>query len=213
VADLAIVCPTRNRPDLCRAMIESARRTSDADLLLYVDRDDQHLARYGGYDPKHVKLVVGDPIGRGRAVNALCETYPNYRAYLMVSDDITFDRKGWDKEALAALDGFKDEIGLVHLESEVEQTYANWAMVSRKWIETLGWFNYPGCNWFCQDTIVQVLAQAIGRITLIEPQVLTHHVTHTPDVIERLRQDQDAFLWYMAKNFASDLAKLREAIA
>lgn len=212
MTDLAILCPTRARPETCRRMIESALAHSGADLLLYVDSDDGPSHSLLGLRSDRVQVVIATPQGRGGAVNHLCEKFQRYRMYLVVSDDIVFVRDGWESQAKAAMDSFGDDIGLVHLESEIAETYANWCVVSRRWIDTLGWFNYPECRWFCQDTIIQALATALDRIRFIRPQVLRHDILHTPDVLDRLRHDQDAFLWYMAGHFGRDLAKLREAI-
>lgn len=220
---LAIVCPSRGRAASCIRMAESSCATSGADVLLYVDSDDPEIWDYrGGVGNMNTEsrairgrtiLHVGPPIGRGHAVNRLCEQFRDYRMYLIVSDDITFDRLHWDLEVVEAMENFGDDIGCVHLASENGERYVNWACISRKWIDTLGWFNYPGCNHFTQDTIIQVLAEALGRITFIEPKVLTHHVIDHPDIEPRLNADCRAFLWYMAKQFGSDLAKLKAVMS
>lgn len=209
---LAIVCPSRGRPFTAVRMILSALENSSADILIYADSDDPEL---GGYSPSNnlrVFVHVGPPVGRGAAVNELIRRHPDYRMYLIVSDDITFVRNDWEAQVIAAMDSFGDDIGLVHLASETSERYVNWACVSKKWIDTLGWFNYPECRDFCQDTILQVLAEALGRIVFIEPQVIHHDCIASPDNLQRLARDQDRFLWYMAKEFGGDLAKLRAKI-
>lgn len=207
---LAVVCPSRGRPQQCRRMIDSALETSQADVLIYTDRDDPWASQYTVASPREV-LWCGDPIGRGAAVNLLCQQY-QYDYYLVVSDDITFDRTGWYSQIISKFSEWPDDLGCVHLLGENGASYVNWACVSKRWIEILGWFNYPGCRWFCQDTIIQCLAGAIGRLHQIPEQALTHHVEHTPDVMDRLRHDQDAFLWYMAQFYLQDLEKLRRAM-
>lgn len=209
---LAIVCPSRGRPDVCKRMIESALDNSNADVLVYVDNDDDTRHEYP-HSSERVRVHHHLPIGRGAAVNELIRCYPDYRMYLIVSDDITFVRSDWEAQVVAAMDAFGDDLGIVHLASENGAKYANWVVASKKWIDTLGWFNYPGCRWFCQDTIIQVLAEALGRIRFIEPKVIHHHVIHDYDVEARMVPDTRAFLWYMAQEFGGDLAKLREAAA
>ena len=206
---LAIVCPSRGRPSHCARMVASALANSDADVLLYVDTDDPEEASYLESIIR-VTAYKGPPIGRAAAVDALIAIYPDYRMYLVVSDDIMFMRNGWEKQVVDAMDSFGD-IGIVHLANETGEPYANWVVASKKWIDTLGWFNYPGCRYFCQDTILQVLAEALGRIKLIEPAVIHHDVVTHPDTPARLAADQDRFLWYMATEFGKDLAKLRAA--
>lgn len=190
-------------------MIHSALATSSADVLLYLDRDDPELERYEheliGHSVR-VKPVIGEPIGRGAAINRLCELF-QARAYLLVSDDVTFVRDGWDREALKALDEFGDDIGCVHFASENGMPHVNWPMVSKRWINALGWFNPPALRRVCQDTAIQVLAQALDRITEIKPQVVQHAALRRPDY--EPGGDVMAFLNYMALNFGEDLRKLR----
>lgn len=191
-------------------MVNSALATSDADILIYTDSDDR-LSGNLKFESPRVHHMRGNPQGRGLAVNALCDTFREYRNYLVVSDDITFIRSDWDVEVNDAMKEFPGRIGCVHLASEIKERYVNWATVSREWLDTLGWFNYPGCGWFCQDTIIQALAEALDRITFIEPQVLQHHVEQYDETMKRFEMDAIAFLWYMAKQFGADLKKLQSA--
>src|SRR5689334_19977064 len=123
---LAVVCPTRERPLDCWSMIASVLETSGADILIYLDDDD-----VSPYDlPPHdrVKVIKGPRIGRGPAINQLCETFKDYDRYLLVSDDVLFVRSNWDLEIAAVKDG-----GLVHLESENGSDHVNWPCVPRWW--------------------------------------------------------------------------------
>jgi hypothetical protein len=212
---LAVVCPSRGRPQSLSAMVQSALATSKADVLIYVDKDDIPSTRLS-FDDERVNILIGEPQGRGRAVNALCDTFSGRRGYLVVSDDIVFTRPGWDAEIEQAMDAFSNDIGLVHLKgSNTQQTtgepWVNWACVSRNWLDTLGWFNYPELEHFCQDTVLQVLAEALGRIVQL-PEVMLHHacIDH-PQMRERLQGDAERFLWFCAKDFASCLDKLKRA--
>ncbi len=192
--------------------MKSALWSFSGDVIVYVDDDDPRLADYQkqGWNER-AKLIVGPPIKRGPACNVICDTYRNYRAYLIASDDIVFDRDDWEPQFWEAFDAFGDDLGCAHLQSEDREDYVNWAAVSRKWIDALGWYNYPGCLYFCQDTVIQALATALDRLTLITPPVLTHRVHAFPETHVRLQADTQAFLWYMAKQFGPDLAKLRAA--
>lgn len=211
---LAIVCPSRGRPVECTRMKRSALDSSTADVLIYVDSDDPTRRDYLWREQDERAVIhEGPPIGRGAAVDALIQAYPDYRMYLIVSDDIVFVRNDWEQQVIEAMDSFGDDIGIVHLASETGESYVNWAIASKKWIDTLGWFNYPGCRNFCQDTILQALAEALDRTVFIEPKAIHHDTLHHPDYLEQMKVDQDAFMWYMAKHFGSDLRKLRLARA
>lgn len=205
---LAIVCPSRGRPHACWLMIESALKHSQADILIYLDQDDE--SPYEVHPNPRVKTSTGSPMGRGAAINALCDQFRGYRAYLLVSDDVTFVRSGWESEILQALDAFQ-EIGLVHLESENGFHHVNWPCVSRKWIDTLGWMNPPSLKWYCQDTVLSCLGEGLNRVHRIRPKVLHHHAISGPSAEARADEDVWRFLEYMAKDFGRDLSLLRDA--
>lgn len=205
----AVLCPTRNRPDLCARMAQSTHATSDADVLIYVDRDDWAVPEVEKLAGPRTKVLVGDPIGRGRACNALIDAFPPYDIYLIVSDDIVFVRNGWDQEVHRAMAEFGDDIGLVHLAAENPDPHANWCCVSRKWVTTLGWMNYPGCAFYCQDTIMQALAEALGRIVKIEPKVLHHDCLLDTHSEQHFIYDSEQFLWFFAREFGGCLKKLK----
>ena len=214
---LAICCPSRNRPQSVRNMIHSALKNSTSDILIYVDEDDEKRVEYFDVsqdfkDEPRVSVYFGEHVGRGEAINALCKQRREYRMYLVVSDDIEFVRADWEQQVIAAMDSFGDDIGCVHLESENGKEYVNWAIVSRTWLDTLGYFNVPSMTWFCQDSVIQILAEALDRIVFIRPQVIHHKIENFPNVMERFHEDVSNFLWYMVLNFKSDLNKLKEAI-
>ena len=206
---LAIVCPSRGRPVVLKRMIASALSTSSADVLIYLDSDDDET--YDLIDSPRVKVVVGPPIGRGRAINALCDKYRDYRMYLLFSDDAVFVRQNWDLEVEEAMDSFGDDIGLVHLSMGIPEAWVNWPIVSRKWLDAVGWFNFPKLTHYCQDTVLQALAEAIGKIRYIEPLVVGHEALWPEDGAKRISADAQQFLWFFAKDFGPTLKKLRAA--
>ncbi len=88
----------------------------------------------------------------------------------------------------------------------------SWMAVTRRWIDTLGWFNYPGCITFCQDTIVQNLAEALGRIKRIDQVALWHDTLTGTDLEGKIKRDAERYLWFMAKDYGRCLNKLRKAM-
>lgn len=215
---LAVVCPTRGRAESCGRMVRSVLDTSAAHVLLYADCDDPAAHEVIHFASPRVHVRVEQPIGRGAAVNALCDRFRDYDAYLIVSDDIEFVRSGWDGELLVALAAFGDGIGVAHLAgSNVVypdgEPWVNWACVSRRWIDTLGWLNYPECRWFCQDTILQALAESIDRITRIDQVALHHECERHDDVKGHMAHDAEKFLWFFAQHFRECRAKLLAEIA
>lgn len=208
---ISVLCPSRGRPAACKRMAESVNATSDADVMVYVDNDDPLAQEYRDTLPTSAILFRGESVGRGAAINNLCQWVISDR-YLLVSDDVTFVRSGWDQEIERAMHEFQDEIGLVHLASENGMSHVNWPCVSRTWVDALGWFNPPNLKTHCQDTVLGCLAHAIGRIKYIEPQVIHHTVMRAENFEADAAEDMKQFLSYMALDFDKDLAKLRKVM-
>lgn len=209
---LAILCPTRGRPEQCANMVVSALATSAADIFLYVDDDDPHRANVSRLAGSRVHVYIGPRVGRGQAINDLCEMNRNHWLYMVVSDDIAFTRTHWDTDVERAATGFEDDIGLVHVSAMSREPYVNWAVIPRRVIDVLGWWNAPGMRSFCQDTVLQLLFTAVGRMAHVEEPCLRHDCLVSEDGPQRLAEDEHAFLWYCAREFGRDLEKLKSAM-
>lgn len=193
-------------------MVESLINTSKADVLLYFDDDDPTAPRVGTWGGPRIHVERGPRIGRGAGINHLCQRFPEYDGYLLVADDVRFIRRGWDLEVSEAMGSFPDGIGLVHLSTGIPEGWVNWPCVSRKWLDATGWFHYPRLERYCQDTVLQALGQALGRIRYIEPVVLEHDCVTDGTGADCYSKDVEAFLWFMARDFGNTLTRLREAV-
>ena len=206
---LAVVCPSRGRPQYCARMISSVIDSSRADVLIYFDDDDPtHPIPEGAWNGPRVRTLVGPRIGRGAAINTLCQMFQEYRAYLLISDDITFVRNGWDKDVLAGMDHFSNDIGLVHIAYSHDHQFVSWPCISRKWIDAVGWFNPPTLKSYCQDTALQALGEALDMVVRVYPAI-EHSCIAQENGDEKLAADMEAFLWFMALDFGPALKKLR----
>lgn len=193
-------------------MLRSVLDTSVADVLVRLDDDDI------GSDPlsdqefgPQVRWIRGAPVPPGEKVNQLASVL-GYDAYLWVTDDMTFVRSGWEPQVLEAISRFPRRIGVVHLQADVDVPYANWICVSREWLDAVGWFAWPGCGYFCSDTILQSLGEALDRIVRIEPQVVAHKALQRPDSEQRLVADERALRMFYGHDFGRTLARLRRTI-
>lgn len=204
---LAVVVPSRERPQECADFVTNVIQTSGADVLVGLDRDDPTLEQYKLSHNPRVGVWADCPGGRAAAVEAVIQTFPSYDAYLVMSDDARFTRNWWCREVLAAIPA--DGIGIVCLESDDAFKVVNWIAVSRKWIDALGWFNPPEMHYFCQDTYLHLLAIALDRVVKVGPKAVWHKTIYHKDAWGRLANDQAAFAHRCATEFESDLKKLK----
>lgn len=190
-------------------MVESVINTSRAEILLYFDTDDPTAPRPGTWNGPRIHVTSGPRIGRGKAINLLCQTH-DYDAYLLLSDDARLTRSGWDREVEAALNSFPNRIGLVHLSSGIPEGWVNWPCISKEWLSAVGWFHYPGLEKYCQDTVLQTLGEALDRIAYIDPPCIHHDCLSEDENAAVYQRDREALLWFFARGgFRTALKALR----
>ena len=211
---LAILCPSRGRPEMARRMQDSF--SAIADVIFYLDADDPQA-----HDYEVFKSVLGPTVPITYAYNILWKEYPGYDAYGLLGDDAvcrspnlveTLDIRSrayphgiW---AAGAADGRGD--GNPH------------PVVSARWAKTLGYVIPPIFLHWYGDSRTNDLAKAAGVYVDISPTVLIEHQTPktgknpVDDTFRRirapLRHERDTFVASFQRWFDADLETLMRAI-
>ena len=149
--NIGILCPTRQRVDWTKRMIDSCLDTaSDPDgikIALRLDADDfeshlgyQQLIRVGKdkilkAPSKNLSLLWND------VYNLLGEST---QLNLHAGDDLIFRSQGWDQIVRDEANNFPKGIGMVFCDDGLQHgELATHGFYSRKWSETLGFFMPP----------------------------------------------------------------------
>ena len=183
---LGLAFASRGRPDQFHktlSEISKAKAEPDTFLSVRLDEDDPKLKLYrpANYFKGEVKCEVGPRLAKGSAPHinrAAMEAY-RYGATLImqVADDQSFEEGagGFDIELKRAARCLSDDIGLFY----TGDTYLNAAQVShpivtRKWIETLGFFYSREYVHFYADTELMEIARGIGRLFYVQDLSIKH---------------------------------------
>lgn len=218
---ISLLAPTRNRPDWALRMWESAQATAvgDIELVLYVDDDDPSLSELDAIED--ATIVIGD-----RCV--LSDTWN--RAYakaegnivMQAADDLVFRSHGWDKAVAEAFP--HDGIALVYgRDGYQDEKLATHGFVTRKWVETVGYFLPP---WFVSDYSdlwIDDVAEKIGRRVFL-PEVYIEHMhpdagkaeldrTHRERLERHKRDDPGRLYASLANDREMDAVKLAQVMA
>lgn len=194
-----VMCASRDRNLSLERMIDSVRRTSKlADVAVYVDEDQAK-----DYRDCSATVLVGPQVGPVASLNALWKAHPAYEAYGAMTDDCEFVSLGWDEWVLETVKKFPNQIGLIapwlngtpkyEGATEAWGTYLRrmdfpWA--TGKWIDTVGWFAYPGAGHFYWDVVSEVIGWQTGiRYSNSEQLVIAHDSLPTPDVYNKILRD------------------------
>lgn len=165
---IAILCPSRGRPERFSDMLKSAMATAhdpnNVSVMLLVDRDDPRLADYVNAQTPRVTLIVQEPrVSCPAALNILalqCD------ADLLIagSDDVAFRTPGWDRTlAHRFLTAFPDRLGFAFFNDGRDRDKAEHFAVSREWVKAVGYFMRPEYEHFCADEHVERIARAAHR--------------------------------------------------
>ncbi len=182
----SLLCPTRGRPaqarDAVLSAFETARDPSRLESLLYVDNDDPELPSYeemvktlakelpGG----RVRLISEPRMGVGRAFNHLTSVATG-DVFVTATDDQFFLSEGWDVRLDTETARFPDGIYCFWFNDNWEsQNFCTAPILSRIWVETLGYMFSPLFEHFFSDAWIWMLAKTLDRAVYIDDMTVEH---------------------------------------
>jgi glycosyl transferase/beta-hydroxylase protein BlmF len=230
----SLLCPSRDRVDNARAMIESVYRTAASpqrvELLFYVDADDPSLEGYqrlfaemtsrSAKELRHTglmrcELIVGEPMTVCRAWNALARAARG-DVLQVINDDVVFVDYGWDERAAEALREFPDGLVCMFFDAGQYLKGGDFPLVPRRWFETLGYLTPEMFEFWSNELWVMDIAERAGRLHAIEGILIDHQhycdylapfdETYRRHRLTRDKSQRDATLFELT-------AQLREAEA
>lgn len=110
---IAVLCPSRMRPELLRRAVDSWKLNSVAsDIIFGFQEDDEALTRNVqiAEDTKAMHLHFPN-IGLAAKVNELCKAMPDYAGYMVLNDDQIIHTPRWDRIILDCIATWEKEHG------------------------------------------------------------------------------------------------------
>lgn len=221
---ISILCPTRNRLDAMRRLVQSARETAanptEIEFIFYVDEDDEPSAALA--DELDATVVRGPRIVLSEMWNR-CWDEAKYDVAMHCGDDIIFRSRDWDLHVLYAFERFPDKIVLVHgRDGYQDANLATHGFRHRNWVNATGYFVPPYFSSDYNDTWVTEVADALGRRVYV-PEVYTEHMhpvagkgtwdqTHQERLARHTRDNVEQKYRDLLPQRLDDIAKLRDVI-
>jgi glycosyltransferase involved in cell wall biosynthesis len=164
---ISLCVPTRNRPDvfkaMCLSVLNTASDPSDIEFAIYRDNDDESVYEYMG----NYKEVRGKRIYPNAAMNE-CQKIATGPIYLFMPDDIIFQTKGWDEQVKEAFDKSTDKIIFVYFnDHHCGYKYGAIGCLHKNWVDTVGYIFHPE---LCRrgDVWVNEISKRINRKVYLE---------------------------------------------
>ena len=179
---LALLCPTRGRPERAVDYVTSAFETaSDPDRLechFYVDSDDPRKSEYeialAALTAKNVSLFVGPPFGVPRAINHLA-TETDADILMVGNDDQVYIDRGWDERLDIEAAKFPDGVFCIWFNDGWEsENFCTFPILGRGWYNALGHLQSPIFEHFHTDSWIWMLAKSIDRAHYISDVHVEH---------------------------------------
>jgi len=167
---IAIVLPTRNRPDLLERFISSVYRTSSkkdhVKFYLYVDDDDiltpKAVSKLQARYKDKIFVYTGPRIILSATVNMLLP-FIEEDIIFCGGDDLIFRTKKWDQMVISKFDEIEDKIAMVYGNDLYQKDLATHPILHRRWVEAVGYITPPYFSSDYSDTWLTELADKLGR--------------------------------------------------
>lgn len=186
---LSLLCPTRGRPQLFERLVRSIATTatdpSRVEILSYVDDDDDEKYSYLveckslAQDTEvsrllNFDLIVDEPI-RTPLINNILAERAQGDVLMIANDDQVFRSAGWDRRIDEEADQFPDDIYCMWFDDgRYRETVCTFPILSRIWIDTLGYIESPMFEHFNCDLWTWQIAVILGRDHYIGDVMVEH---------------------------------------
>ena len=220
-AVISLLAPTRGRPSFFGAMLESAfaHPGADIEVVAYVDDDDPALELYRTYvSHPSVRLTIGPRIVLSQAWNE-CAAVASGEHLMLAADDIRFRHPGCAGEVERVFGTLPDGIGYLYgRDGHWDHMLGTHGIVSRTWVEVVGYFCPPHFASDKNDAWLHDVARMVGRAIYL-PRLYTEHLhpafgkapqdaTHQERMSRHRAADVDLLYFSMADLRRHDAQKL-----
>jgi hypothetical protein len=176
--EIALLMPSRGRPESALAAAQSARRAANSRprLRIVVGVEPEDADSYRSAFGEHASWIHVLRDG-GNYVRAVREMHAATRAgiYGLCADDFVFEAAGWDDRIRRAFDTLPQRVGLVHGDDGLQHSrIATAPFVSAEWIEAVGDILPGGYEHMYCDTEITEIARLAGVIRYLPKMRIIH---------------------------------------
>lgn len=166
---IALLCPTRGRPEKFKRMRESAIGTSVNNVMIYYCSNGEDS--YAPHAPLDCPTVY---MWNSLALKAKSDFNSAHKLFMLASDDTIFATPGWDQALLDHYDKLDNKIHVYSLKDSRDENGTPHPIVTREYIEAMGYFLPPiFMHWFVDTWIVDI-ARSNNCFTKMNDYLLIH---------------------------------------
>lgn len=164
---IAILCPTRGRPEQFRRMVDSVNRTAkNAVVFSGSNGNDDYVQHHFPIDYPTCMMW-----------NELCAIAllnKDTKLFMLGADDTIFSTPCWDEALIDHYSNLENKIHVYAFQDSRDPDGTPHPVVTREWIDALGYFMPPiFLHWYV-DTWTVELAKRCGVFTHMKDYLLVH---------------------------------------
>lgn len=211
---VAVLIPSRDRPEQLKRAIQSVLDTSSsADVLCYIDEDQVGAYAQSGIpqgNPR-VRYVEGPRIGPVASANALVDRHPEFAAYGLITDDTETITWGWDAWLLDAMNQFPGRLVVVSPRHNLGE-HVDMPFVSKEWIKVVGWFACPVFHHFCWPILTGLIGEQTAIVHAPGTSFSLRHEGLPHTNMDARTSDEQKFFHYVALMMPKHVEALRTSM-
>lgn len=172
---ISILIPSKGRPEQCKCMIESVQKTVYGDVRLILALSEEDTKTYSEYVSCDIIVPDGMPtVHKWNLLARKAMEYTEHKLFMLGSDDIIFDTPGWDRALIEHYNALENKIHVYSLLDSRDPAGTPHPIVTREYIEAMGYFLAPiFLHWFV-DTWTVEIAKANNCFTHLTDYLLIH---------------------------------------
>ncbi len=179
---IALLCPTRGRPEQFERMYKSAFSTAanHENINIYAAIRPEEWDAYAWFaDDCNILARPGVPDGMPTAHkwNKLAETAiqdPSNKLFMLTADDMVFSTPRWDQALLDHYNSLENKIHVYALRDSRDPDGTPHPIVTREYIDAMGYFLPPVfLHWFVDSWTVEI-AKSNNCFTHLKDYMLIH---------------------------------------
>jgi hypothetical protein len=177
---ISVLVPSRERvkngkfPRLINSILQTVSNPNLVNVWVYVDEDDPEVEEYKKFSSDIVNILVGPAKSVSQSWNDLCFK-SDAEILMMGNDDQVYITEGWDCVIEEAAAKYKDDIYCMWVNDNYKkEKQCCFPIVSRKWVEILGYFTPGVFNFGYNDTWIFDLGKKLNRLQYIDDVVVEH---------------------------------------
>lgn len=219
MSSVAVLIPTRDRPDLFDRAVRSVMDTSKADVYVYCDDDQPALyaAVWNSITQDHPTrcfATTGLRIGPVASANLLARRAIDggANAVGLITDDSYMTTPHWDDWLMHAISECPNRIGVISPYHN-HGNHVDMPFVSREWMQATGWYAYPECWHWAWPIITGLIGEMSGIIHAPKGSFALHHDYEHHMNLEKGKADAEAFFEFVALKLPAVVERVRNAMA